>query len=170
MGEAEKNLKEQIDCASLLNERFGAACLEDPELCGLLLELEGEIEKTDSLMRDSGVVEGCTRCAKATGSCCFKEMGESYGYVQLLVNRLLGSELPQEKDFAGGCFFVGEKGCRLKARHAFCLNYFCPELEDILGGQVTMAIQLQVGKQLLAGWELERALGRYLTHPTPEHR
>jgi hypothetical protein len=170
MGEAEKNLKKQISCASLLNERFGAACLEDPELGGLLLELEREIQKTDSLMLDSGVIAACTRCAKATGSCCFKEMGESYGHIQLFANRLLGSELPQKRQFPGGCFFVGEKGCRLKARHAFCLNYFCPELENILGEHGTLAIQLQVGKQLLAGWELERALGRRLSHPIPEHR
>ena len=65
---------------------------------------------------------------------------------------------------------MGEKGCKLKARHSFCLNYFCPQLVDTLGEERLIGIQRQAGEQLLAGWELERALSRYITSPSiPGH-
>ena len=170
MGEAEKNLKKHIARASLLDARLGAACLEDPALGGLIRKLCGQVHRTDSLMLSSGVAAACAGCAKTRGSCCFREMGESYGFLQLFVNRLLGAELPPKSDFPGSCFFVGEKGCRLKVRHSFCLNYFCPDLTTTLGDETLLDIQRQVGKQLLAGWELERALSRFVTsHSIPEH-
>lgn len=150
--------------------RLGAVCLQDPELGALLGKLRCLIERTDSLMLDSGVVEACSLCARATGSCCFREMGQSYADVQLFVNGLLECKFPQDHDFPGGCFFAGEKGCTLKARHAFCLNYFCPDLVNTLGAETVLKIQLQVGEQLQAGSELESALCRFLTsHPIPAH-
>ena len=170
MSEAESNLKRHIQRVLLLNAGLVAACLEDRQLAGRLRELDRQAQGTDSLMLGSGVVAACSSCAKTTGSCCFREMGESYGFVQLFVNRLLGAELPQKPDFPGSCFFVGEKGCKLKAKHAFCLNYFCPDLINLLGDDTVLGIQRQVGQQLLAGWELELALGRYITaHSIPAH-
>ncbi len=170
MEEAEKNIQRQIERASHLLSRFGAACLRVPELGALLEKLRRLIERTDSLMVDSGVVEACSRCARVTGSCCFREMGQSYTDVQLLINGLLGCSFPQVAQYPGGCFFAGEKGCTLKARHAFCLNYFCPDLMNTPGTETVLEIQLQVGEQLLAGWELEFALGRFLTsHSIPAH-
>ena len=163
MSEAEKNLKKQVEKALLLHAALGPACLEDPEPGGLLLELDRLAEATDSLMLTTGVAAACSKCAAATGSCCFREMGESYGSIQLLGNLLLGAELPRECDFPESCFFVGEKGCKLKARHSFCLNYFCPELIGILGDRTVLEIQRQVGEQLSIGWELERALTRFIT-------
>jgi hypothetical protein len=42
------------------------------------------------------------------------------------------------------------------------LNYFCPDLKNSLGEETILRTQQQVGEQLIAGWELERALARYL--------
>jgi hypothetical protein len=155
-------LKIEIEKALRLNERFGLACLKDPESGRLLRNLRDLIGKTDSVMLQSGVVGACARCAaNGKGSCCFREMGESYGFIGLFVNLLLGSVLPEKTDFPGSCHFVGDKGCKLQARQSFCLNYFCPELKDSLGEETVLRIQRQVGEQLLAGWELERRLVRY---------
>jgi hypothetical protein len=170
MTQAQKNLQMQIENASMLQAGDGAACLEDPELGGLLRELDHLARRTDALMLSTGVVAACSRCAAATGSCCFAEMGESYGAIQLLANRLLGAEIPREGDGSASCFFVGAKGCTLKARHSFCLNYFCPELIDSLGEQTVFDIQRQVGQQLSVGWDLERALTRFIaSRSTPKH-
>lgn len=155
-------LTKQIEKASLLNDRFGPACLKDPGLGRLLTDLRDLIRKTDLVMLESGVVSACARCAEIKGSCCFKEMGESYGFMGLFVNLLLGSDLPVKTDFPGNCHFVGEGGCRLKARQAFCLNYFCPDLRNTLGEATILRIRQQVGEQLFTGWELERALARYM--------
>jgi hypothetical protein len=156
-------LRLEIEKAMGLNERFGPACTNDPESGRLLRKLRDLIYRTDSAMRHSGVESACARCAASgKGSCCFREMGESYGFMELFVNLLLGSVLPEKTDFQGGCHFVGDHGCKLQARQSFCLNYFCPDLKKSLGEQTILRIRQQVGEQLLAGWELERALGRYM--------
>lgn len=156
-------LRIEIEKAMRLNERFGLACPNDPELGRLLRKLRDLICKTGSAMLHTGIESACTRCAASgKGSCCFREMGESYGFMGLFVNLLLGSVLPEKTDFPGSCHFVGDKGCKLRARHSFCLNYFCPDLRNSLGEQTILRIQQQVGEQLLAGWELERALARYM--------
>jgi len=156
-------LRIEIERALRLNERFGLACLNDPESVRLLRKLRDFIRKTDSAMLQSGVVSACARCAASgKGSCCFREMGENWGFMELFVNLLLGSVLPEKTDFAGSCHFVGENGCKLQARQSFCLNYFCPDLKNSLGEQTILRTQQQAGEQLLAGWELERALARYM--------
>ena len=153
----------EMEKALRLNERFGFACLNDPELGRLLRDLRELIRKTGSAMLRTGVVSACTRCATSgKGSCCFREMGESYGFMALFVNLLLGSALPEKTDFPGSCHFVGDSGCRLHARHSFCLNYFCPDLKESLGEETIRKIQRQAGEQLLAAWELERTLARYM--------
>ncbi len=155
-------LKIEIKKALRLNERFSLASMKDPESGRLLRNLRDLIGKTDSAMLQSGVVAACAMCAASgKGSCCFREMGESYGFIGLFVNLLLGSVLPEKTDFPGSCHFVGDKGCKLQARQSFCLNYFCPELKNSLGEETVLRIQRQVGEQLLAGWELERRLVRH---------
>lgn len=144
-----------------LNARFGEAYKDAPafsDKVGGFLEL---IRKADSMMAESGVVEACTRCAVKTGSCCFREMGESYSAVQLFLNLLLGAAMPLAS-FAGGCRFVGDKGCTLPARHSFCLNYFCPRLKKSLGGEQIDLMQRVIGEQLMAGWELELMLAGWI--------
>ncbi len=88
-------LRIEIEKAFRLYERFGDACLNDPESGRLLRNLRDLIRKTDSAMLRSGVVSACARCvASGKGSCCFREMGESFGFMELFVNLLLGSVLP----------------------------------------------------------------------------
>src|SRR5208283_2809328 len=86
-------LIKRMEKALLLNERFGLACLNDPETGRLLRNLRELICRTDSAMLQSGVASACTGCAGSKGSCCFREMGESYGSIGLFVNLLPG---PQE--------------------------------------------------------------------------
>ncbi len=155
-------LIKSMENALLLNGRFGLACLNDPEMGRMLRNLRELICRTDSAMLQSGVVSVCTECAGSKGSCCFREMGESYGSIGLFVNLLLGSVLPEKTDFPARCHFVGGRGCKLQARQSFCLNYFCPGLKNSLGEQTILRIQQQVGEQLIAGWELERALARHI--------
>lgn len=146
-----------------LNEHFGPACRNNPESARLLQNLSDLVDRTGLAMLQSGVVSACARCAaSARGSCCFREMGESYDSMELFVNLLLGSDFPEKTEFPGSCHFVGKKGCTLRARQSFCLNYFCPDLKESIGSRTILRIQQQVGKQLAACWELERALARYM--------
>ena len=153
-------LNQNIHKALRIYGRAALHCLNDPEIAGLLREFRDLIRETDSVLLESGVVLACTKCACEKGSCCFGEMGESYGTMGLLVNLLLGSKLPDKEDFPESCRFVGAAGCKLAARESFCLNYFCPGLKAFLGEEKIIKIKRQVGEQLFAGWKLELALAR----------
>jgi hypothetical protein len=156
-------LQKSIEEALLLEERFGAACLHDPESVRLLRRLREEIRVTDAAMLQSGVASACAVCAASGGgSCCFREMGEDYGPMELFMNLLLGSKLPQKGDLPGSCHFVGKNGCKLEARQSFCLNYFCPDLKKSPGRETLLGIQRLIGEQLLIGWELECVLTRFI--------
>lgn len=157
-------LQKELTRARGLGSRFGSACLKDDALAALVRTYGDRIGQTRAAMRESGVWAACARCAAGpTGSCCFPGMDESYGSLLLYANLLLGSSLPEGRGPAGGCRFNGENGCTLLARHAFCLNYFCPDLKMLLGKRRTEEIQKEIGRELLAGWELERALARWLS-------
>jgi hypothetical protein len=156
-------LRKEIEIALRLSERFGPAFLKDPESARLLRNLRDLIDRTGSAMLQSGIASACARCASSgKGSCCFSEMGESYESMELFVNLLLGSNLPEKTDFPGSCHFVGESGCKLQARQYFCLNYFCPDLKNSVGQETILEIQQRLGEQLLAGWELECLLVRLI--------
>jgi hypothetical protein len=150
----------QIDKALELARRFGSILPDNAALAGLFREYRELIRETDSIMKDSGVVAACTRCASATGSCCFPGMDQSYGALSLYVNLLMGSQISEKEHFPGSCRFAGDHGCRLEARHSFCLNYFCPDLREATGKAGLEKILRSIGRQLLAGWELELALAR----------
>jgi hypothetical protein len=156
-------LKIELMKAKRLNDRYGLFCLNDKNISDLLSNYLDLISKTDDMMMASGVVTACTRCAvSGKGSCCFKGMDEGYGFLLLFVNLLLGSKLSEAPDFPEICHFIGKNGCELRARHSFCLNYFCPDLKDSLGGKVIAEMQANIGEQLFAGWELERTLARWI--------
>jgi hypothetical protein len=74
----------------------------------------------------------------------------------------MGGELPRFHQIAGHCLFVGNRGCRLIARYSFCVNYLCPRLKTHLGGSRVSEFLFAAGDELFKGWELERALLKWL--------
>jgi hypothetical protein len=121
------------------------------------------IEQTGAAMMGEGIGAACSECARRNPSgCCFSGIEEGYDAVHLLVNLLLGCPLPESREQRETCFFVGERGCRLTARYYFCLHYFCPALETALGDGRIGALQLQVGRELQAGWQAEEAVRKWL--------
>jgi len=107
----------------------------------------------------TGIVESCTGCAsKKKGSCCFQGVEEWYDHILLLINLLMGAELPRDREAPGHCLFVGEKGCKLIARYSFCINYLCPDLKKSLGKPYTEEIMSIVGEELVVGLEVEQAV------------
>lgn len=114
-------------------------------------------------MDRAGVIRACSACAAGSGgSCCFQGVEEWYDDILLLINLLLGVVLPETREVPDGCFFVGQKGCRLLARHAFCVNYLCPALNEVLDPAERTKLFSISGNELLCGWELEKNLRRRL--------
>jgi hypothetical protein len=89
-------------------------------------------------------------------------MEEGFDETLLLINLLMGCEIPRVSDQPGGCLFVGSRGCRLQAKYHFCLNYFCHDLTQRLGGPPMTHLLAVVGEELKAGLEAENAVKRRL--------
>jgi hypothetical protein len=155
----EKKLQEEIARARHIYAEHRERMFCDELICGLLAAYRDAILETGRLMEETGVIEACTRCAvEGPGSCCFQGIEEGYDYVLILINLLLSCDIPDTPEVQGSCFFVGENGCRLQGRFSFCLNYLCPDLQELIGPADRTRLLRTVGNELTAGWELEHAL------------
>jgi hypothetical protein len=160
----DQRLKRQIGTARTLFEHCRNAFEQQPELLPLLSAYSAAIGGTQMLMRRLKVTAACTDCAKqGAGSCCFEGIESGYDSVLLLINLLMGCDIPDSREVPGSCFFVGERGCKLQARYYYCLHYLCPALQAALGPDAISELLSILGKELAAGWELERALHRFFT-------
>ncbi|MFP5212500.1 MAG: hypothetical protein ACLGPL_03900 [Acidobacteriota bacterium] len=162
-----KNLDEvlvrEIRSARELYERYGKLLLADAEVSTLLDAYRERIDVTNGSMRDGGVYAACTECAEVNpAGCCFVGIEEGYDRVLLLVNLLMGRELPDAREVPGSCFFVGPRGCKLAARFYFCVHYLCDGLLKLLGPSGTKRLNGAVAQELAAGWDVEQAIRRKL--------
>jgi len=127
---------------------LGNIMLNDAEIRHLLNKLDSAIKSTRKYMQEIGVTEVCRECALQGKSCCKKWVENEYDEVILLINRLLGVDLPTKRFDPKGCFFVGPNGCVLKAREVICVDFLCEKILKHIGKK---EIQLQI----IAGEELE---------------
>jgi hypothetical protein len=152
---------EVVAAAKRLHERHARDLLEDPEVRLALDRYREAIRRTGDSMRTGGVVAACTACAvDGPGSCCFQDIEHCYDPVLILINLLLGCDVPDTAETDGECFFLGEEGCRLVARYAFCLNYLCPFLNESLDPETKSRLLHAVGEELDLGWKLELIIRR----------
>lgn len=149
--------------AKTLYERHGAALLQEELLVRLLDRYRKAVLRTRQAMRSLRIVDFCSACAgRPAGSCCFEEVASWYDSHLLTVNLLLGVEAQDSPEVEGHCLFVGPHGCRLLARHSFCVNYLCPGLKAFLGANGTTEFSAVAGEELACGWEVEKYLHRWL--------
>jgi hypothetical protein len=148
---------------------YGRFLLENHETLSLLREYGKAIQTTQLLMAQEGVTRACGICDQGTsrGGCCFPGVEDWYDPVLLAINLLLGRELPDRCEIPDICFFAGPHGCRLLARHSFCISYFCPALKVQLKGEPQNRLDAATGRELLLGWQLERTIRRRLPSPSP---
>ncbi len=152
---------EVVVAAKRLYERHAKDLLEDPEVRLALDRYLEAIRRTGGSMRTGGVVAACTACAvDGPGSCCFQDIQHCYDPVLILINLLLGGDVPDRAEMDGECFFLGEAGCLLVARYAFCLNYLCPSLNESLDLEARSRLLRAVGEELDRGWKLELIIRR----------
>jgi hypothetical protein len=158
---------EEANLARFIHDACGPLLLE--EIGRELVEPYREaIYKTRRMMEECRMGARCAVCADQVGSCCFEEVSGWYDPVLLLMNLLLGVPLPEERLLKGHCFFVGERGCRLLARHSFCVNYLCPDLKSSLGPSLCSRFSSVAGEEIRSGWELEKFIRLWIgRHEAP---
>ncbi len=127
------NIAEQIQKAKELYTRYASDIMLDKKCSSQLEELNTAIEDSWELMKELGVIEICSACAQEkTGGCCHFGIETCYTDMIILMNMLLGVTVPEQRKLENNCLFVGEHGCRLKARFKTCIHHLCPEIINSL--------------------------------------
>jgi hypothetical protein len=158
-------IEEEIIRAKRLYARYGEALTNHDGLGALFEMYRSAIRTTQEVMNQLGVVETCSVCAcEGSGSCCFQGVEEWYDHVLLLINLVLGRQIPEFREVSIGCLFVGSRGCKLMARHSFCVNYICPSLKDSIKTTYMGKLLSVSGDELYCGWELEKSIREWLLH------
>ncbi|PKN65329.1 MAG: hypothetical protein CVU57_10805 [Deltaproteobacteria bacterium HGW-Deltaproteobacteria-15] len=152
-------VENQIVQAMKTLSAFGSMLREDRDIGLLLSEYANAIQRTKLAMEQEGIARACAICDETSrGGCCYPGVEEWYDWSLLAINILLGSDIPVTREIPGACLFVGPRGCRLLARHAFCVNYFCPDLISRLRGEPQNRFNAAAGQELLCGFRLERVV------------
>jgi len=160
---ADRSIKEKITEAQDLFRTYEARLRGDPGLCSLLESLAGNVAATNRIMKKLEVVKACKWCEEeAGGSCCGVGIENRYSSLLLLVNLLLDVTLPQKREQADSCYFLGTGGCCLEARHVLCVNYLCRKLTEALSPEDLNVLQAAAGVELDTGFFVYEAVNEII--------
>jgi len=144
-------IEKKIAWARSRYERYGEALLRDREIAGLLDEVREAAAASRKKMAQSGIIEICRQCDREEGgSCCGAGLENRYDAWLLLINRLLGVHLPEERRRPDACYLSGENGCLLVARHIICINYLCKRVTDQIDPHRIAALREKEGAEVTA--------------------
>jgi len=156
----------RIEHANKLYDQYAKTIFNDEIARKTIADLEQIIEKRRLHMFLCGITELCKKCdVEEGGSCCGKGIEERYDEWLLLINLLLGCSLPRQRYEANSCFFLGKKGCLLKALHVICINYLCRNIEENVSRNELLQLRDMEGDMIVAIFGLHE----YLKKSLPEH-
>lgn len=142
-------IEEKIVWADYYLQNFGGQLLKDESIVDLLNRLRSAIYYSHREISDAAIADICRECEQNEGgSCCGAGLENRYDGWLLLINLLLETRLPRKRYDPESCFFLGETGCLLKARHVICVNYLCKKITDRIDPQKIMALQEKEGEEL----------------------
>ena len=123
--------------------------LADTRIDDLLDSLKSAICAAQKEMAGSGIVKKCMECEiNEGGSCCGAGIENRYDGVLLLINLFLGVKLPKKRYDKNSCFFLGETGCLLKARHVICVNFLCKKISETIDPHQIALLRKKEGEEL----------------------
>jgi hypothetical protein len=156
-------ISEKIRCAENLFQVYGRGLLSDKLIMPLIERYRHTISQSWIQMNKAGVVAECANCAvNDGGSCCGKGIENHFDVVLLLINLLMGSHLPLSPWDKTGCWFLGEKGCTIQARHVICVNYICKRLYSKIDKNELRLLQEKIVLETDAGFILEENIKKWL--------
>ncbi|MFC1822567.1 hypothetical protein ACFL9T_07655 [Thermodesulfobacteriota bacterium] len=127
----EGSILEKIAWAEKTCDEHREGLLRDKVVAILLINFQRAADKSRETMLEVGVAQHCKSCEdREGGSCCGAGLEDKYSGTLLLINLLLNVAIPAERRDPRGCFFLGERGCLLRARHVICVNYLCKKITD----------------------------------------
>jgi hypothetical protein len=123
------SIREKIAWARKTNERLADVLFHHHDTRRLFFDFEQAAARSRAAMEQQGLPERCRICEELEGgSCCGVGIENRYDGYLLLINLVLGVDLPTEPKDRKSCFFLSPNGCCLKARHVICINYLCKDV------------------------------------------
>ena len=163
-GPGSLTIQEKITRARDLLKTWEVELRAERALSASLDYLQACIEASRHVMAEIGVVTECRRCEEDEGgSCCGSGIENRYGVVLLVINLLLGASLPDGAERVKSCYFLGERGCTLLARHVLCVNYLCARLRERLTPAQLTLLQDTAGAELETEFRLHENIKKFLS-------
>jgi hypothetical protein len=155
----QRDVSQYISEAKQVYTSLGGEILNNPQLTELLAGFKQQIEDTNRLFKELDVAADCADCCDhEKGPCCFDGAQGWYDLRLLLINLLLGVEVPDSPELVDDCWFNSPTGCKLLAKDSICLNFFCPDIQERLNDDELLSLRQQVGRELLSCLDLEAIL------------
>ncbi len=130
-------------------QEFGKDILKDSNIDRLIRQLKEASLASREEMAQTGIVEICTRCDQLEGgSCCGAGLENRYDGWLLLINLLLGVDIPKKRYDRKSCFLLSENGCLLVSRHVICINYLCGKITRSIPPEQLQEMREREGKEL----------------------
>jgi hypothetical protein len=137
--------------------RYRNRLLGDPLVADLLERVRSAVSAADGVRAAAGIERMCAECeTQEGGSCCGVGLEDKYDACLLLINRLLGVDLPHSREDTYSCWFLSERGCRLQARHVICVNYVCEKIEKGVKSGRMQKIREKEGAELAGIFRLHQ--------------
>ena len=156
-------IEEKIAWAQHRYESFREQLIHEKSVVDYLTDLECSVRASHKEMREVGILEICRVCEKTEGgSCCGKGLENKYDGWLLLINLLLNVQLPRKRHDRRSCFFLGDAGCLLKARHVICVNYLCNQVTKQIDPLKLSVLREKEGEELKIIFLLQERLKRVL--------
>ena len=157
------NIAEKIRAAREFYVKWGALLKADPLVSSRLCELSAGSEASRLASIRSGVADACRRCDETGGgSCCGAGIEDRYTPELLLVNLILGAELPESRHSENSCHFLRGSGCMLPARDVLCINYLCPKLQKDIPHRDIISLQDVTGREMEAVFVLHDTIRKFI--------
>ncbi len=142
-------IEEKVAWAEYTYEKLRGRLLGDKEVLDGSKGLREAIRISRMEMARAGITRICAECeGQEGGSCCGAGLENHYNAALLLINLFLNRKLPKTRHDEKSCFFLGEAGCLLYARHVICINYLCKKITDRIEPQKITKLQEQEGDEL----------------------
>ena len=158
---------ENIRTARDLCLKWGAELKSDPSILSRLRELTARTEASRLASLQSGVSDACRRCDEDDGgSCCGAGIENRYTPELLLINLLLGAELPESRYSEKSCHFLHNRGCILPVRDILCINYLCSRLQKEIPQRNILSLQDATGREMEAVFVLHDTIRNFIKKKT----
>lgn len=160
---ADQPTEDKIAWAEDCCQSRSAQLLGENHIFDLCDRLRQAIRDSQEQLRASGVAQACRQCDRLEGgSCCGAGLEKHYDPWLLLINLLLGVKLPNQRRSPKECFFLGNSGCLLPARHTICINYICKGIENRIDSHSIRELRQKEGEELATLFLLKESIKKAL--------